>query len=285
VAKVKIKPSKEQKKAIRDARKIIEQLLELDGNEAETRRRVERIFESVMGYDAFKHLSRERAVQGAGEVEHVDFAIQLEPGTNVQPIIMVELKRVGIKLGKKHLKQVTSYAFDAGCEWILLTNGREWKVYHVVEFNQPPTMLESWNLLEDNIDELVAKFEIISYKSIKRDTLTKRWEHAKALAPKTLLAAIITEDCFRVIRRNLRKDTDILVDSEEVYSGISKLLNEAAAAVMSNIKVPKRAKSSRRCKPRPTQNNEPEQTETGIIKTEEEQQQPAAELQINQQDL
>lgn len=266
MAKVKVKPSKEQKKAIRDARKKIEQVLEIDGNEAETRRRVEYIFGSVMGYDTFKHLSRERAVQGAGEVEHVDFAIQLEPGTDAQPIVMVELKRVGIKLGKKHLKQVTSYALDAGCKWILLTNGREWKVYHVVGLGQPPTMLESWNLLEDDIDELVAKFEIISYKSIKRDTLTRRWERAKALAPNTLLAAIVTEDCFKVIRRNLRKDTGILVDNEEVYAGIRELLNEAAAVVMSSIKVP--TKPVRISKSKPKQ--ESEQTEPEVTETEKE---------------
>ena len=62
------------------------------------------------------HLSRERAVRGAGETEHVDFAIQLERGPDARPMVMVELKRVGIELAKKHLKQVTSYAINAGCE-------------------------------------------------------------------------------------------------------------------------------------------------------------------------
>lgn len=246
---VKVKPSKEQRKAIRDARKIIQQIFEMDGNEAETRRRVEHIFGSVMGFDTFKHLSRERAIQTTGEAEHVDFAIQLEPGQDAQPIMMVELKKVGIKLAKKHLKQVTSYAIDAGCEWILLTNGREWKVYHV-EFDQPPKveMLDAWNILEDKTDELVGKFEIISYRSIKRDGLNTRWQRVKALAPGSLLSAIVTDDAFKVIRRNLRKDTGILVGREEVYRGISRLLNEAAAKAMSSIKVPQRVKRTRKAK-------------------------------------
>ena len=46
----KSKISREQRKAIRNARKMIEQIVALDSNEAETRRRVERIFETVMGY-------------------------------------------------------------------------------------------------------------------------------------------------------------------------------------------------------------------------------------------
>jgi len=121
---------KQKRRAIRDARGVVEQSLKADVNEAETRRRIERIFESVMGYDPFTHLSRERAVRGSGETEHVDFAIQLEKGENAHPVIMVEIKRVAVDLARKHLKQVASYAIDAGCEWALLTNSREWRPRH-----------------------------------------------------------------------------------------------------------------------------------------------------------
>ncbi|MCP4231839.1 MAG: type I restriction enzyme HsdR N-terminal domain-containing protein [bacterium] len=243
------KITKEQRKAIRDSRKIIEQVFEADGNEAETRKRVERIFEWVMGYDVFKHITRERAIQAAGEAEYVDFAIQLEPGMDAQPIIFVELKRVGIKLSRKHLKQVTSYAIDAGCEWVLLTNGREWKLYHI-EFGKPPVaeLLDSWNLLEDKVDILVRKFEVINLKSIKKDGLNKQWERVKVLHPDTLLAALIDEDSFKIIRRTLRKRTGILVDYEEIYNGIFKLLNEKAGIVMSDIKTPTATKPKRQPK-------------------------------------
>lgn len=75
---------KEKRPAIRDARATVEQAVKADVNEAETRRRIERTFENVMGYDPFVHLSRERAVRGAGETEHVDFAVQLEAGDNAR---------------------------------------------------------------------------------------------------------------------------------------------------------------------------------------------------------
>jgi hypothetical protein len=246
VAKPKI--SKEQRQAIRNAKKLIDQAMKMNGNEAETRRRVERIFGEVMGYDVFKHLSRERAVSGAGETEHVDFAIQLEPGPDAQPIVMVELKRVGSDLTKKHLKQVTSYAIDAGCEWILLTNGREWQIYHV-EFGQPPVteLLKKWNLLEDDIAKLGDDFESISYKSVRRGLLNEMWNRMKVLAPTSLLAAIVNNDTFRIIRRNLRKDTGVSVDDNEIYKGIRRLLNEASGKAMSNISLPK-PKSSKHSK-------------------------------------
>ena len=112
------KIDKETRQSIIDARHLIEGVMRMDGNESETRRRVERVFEMVMGYDALKHLSRERAVRGTGVgvTEYVDFVVQLEPGEDAKPIIMVELKRVGIDLARKHLRQVSSYAIDAGSE-------------------------------------------------------------------------------------------------------------------------------------------------------------------------
>ncbi|MBA7493708.1 hypothetical protein ES702_04270 [subsurface metagenome] len=189
-----------------------------------------------------------------GETEHVDFAIQLRSDPDVQPAVMIELKRVGIDLSKKHLKQIVSYSIDAGCEWILLTNSREWKIYHV-EFGQPPKveMLEKWNLLEDDIDEVARKFELMSYKFLKRGGLNNIWQRVKVLAPSSLLSALIAENTLRIVRSNLRKNTGVLVDNEEVYTGISKLLNEAAGLAMSNIKMPR---STRRIGKRKTKEEE-----------------------------
>jgi len=126
------------RKTLLEVRSMIQEAEKADANEAETRRRIERVFENVMGDDVFKHLSRERAVRGAGEVEHVDFTIQIEKGDKVKPIIMVEIKRVTVDLALKHLKQVSSYAINAGCEWIILTNSKEWRLYHVSLVDSSP---------------------------------------------------------------------------------------------------------------------------------------------------
>ena len=102
---------------------MVQALEKSDGNEAETRRRIERIFESVMGYDPFKHLSRERAVRGAGETEHVDFAIELEEGDAAKPVVMVEIKRVNVDLAPKHLRQVSSLGANGYCLQIAGSGG------------------------------------------------------------------------------------------------------------------------------------------------------------------
>ena len=110
------KLDQETRRALMEARALIEGVVRSDGNEAETRRRVERIFGSVMGYDVFKHVSREYAVHGAGDTEHCDFAIVVDDAENAKPVIMLELKRVSIDLAPKHLRQAAGYAINIGCE-------------------------------------------------------------------------------------------------------------------------------------------------------------------------
>jgi predicted type IV restriction endonuclease len=243
MGKTKVKVLKERRTAIYNARKMIKKIFERDANEPETRRRVEEIFKSVLGYNTFKNLTSERVINGPGPADYVDFSIQEKPGDAVKPLALVELKRVRTKLTKKHLKQITSYAFNTGCEWIILTNGRDWQVWHV-EFGQPPEpeMLDAWNLIEDKVDELVKKFEILTFKAIKGGELDNRWGRLKALAPDTLLAALISDSSFATIKRNLRKETNTKVTYNDIYKGIRRLLNEAAAVLMSDIKIPIRPK-------------------------------------------
>jgi predicted type IV restriction endonuclease len=257
---------KEMRRKIYDSRALIEKLMKADANEATTRQGIERIFENVMGYDVFKHLSRERAVKGAGETEHVDYSIQLEPGRDVEPVIMVELKRVGVDLALKHLKQTTSYAIDAGCEWVLLTNSRDWRLYHV-EFGQPPKtqLIEYWNLLTDDIGQLAAKFDTISHKEVKKGSLKKLWERATVLSSDSILSALFNQDCVRVLRRVLRKNTDVLVAPEDLVNGIRKLLNENAAIELSKIKTNFFAKGGRAQKANKNKQTEPTESEVPII--------------------
>jgi len=229
---------KETRKNVNEARRIVQAADKADCNEAETRRRIERIFESLMGYDVFKHLSRERAIRGAGETEHVDFAIQLEEGDKAKPEIMVEIKRVSVDLAPKHLRQVSSYAINAGCEWILLTNSKDWRLYHV-SFGQPPItkLIHSWNILTDDISTIATRFEIINYKNVKKHGLDELWEKTNVLHPRNLLQAILSVSSLKSIRREIRKDSGVSLSPEDVVSGIRRLLNETALTEMENVRI------------------------------------------------
>jgi len=228
----------ENQRGLLRARKIIEATYQADCNGAETRQRVERIFEDLLGYDYIKHLSRERAVAGTGGTEHVDFAIQLEAGTEAQPVMLVELKRVGVDLVQKHLKQVCTYAIDCGCEWVLLTNARDWRLYHV-EFGRPPEtkLVERWNLLRDELQVLASKFDLISLKRVRKGGLDKLWKRTEVLQPRSLLKAILSEEALRDVRRVLKRDTGVTVAADDIVGALRKMLNESTARVLQDVQV------------------------------------------------
>jgi len=209
-----------------------------DCNEAETRQRVERIFENILGYDYIKHLSRERAVPGAGGTEYADYAIQLGDAPETEPVMLVELKRVGLNLAQKHLKQVSGYAIDCGCEWVLLTNGREWHLYHI-EFGRPPVtkLVERWSLLKDDWETLASKFDLISLERVRRGGLDKLWKRTEVLQPSGLLKAILSPEALRDVRRVLKRDTGVVVTADDIVGSLRKMLNEGAAGVLQDVEV------------------------------------------------
>lgn len=229
---------KETRKAISVARGMIEDIMKADSNEAETRRRIERIFESLMGYNALKHISREHAVHGVGDTEYCDFAIQLTGDKSATPEMFVEIKRVGIDLAPKHLKQAASYAINAGCEWVLLTNGKRWELYHIT-FGQPPQpkLIDSWDIIDNTPVTLAKKFNLVSYKNIKRNGLKRLWEKSNVLTPYNVLKLLLSEASIRSLQRGIKQATDVAVSPEDVVGAIRRLLNESAITEMNKIKI------------------------------------------------
>lgn len=232
------KLDKETRKALLSARSMIEAVAKADGNEAETRKRVDHVFGTLMGYDTFKHITSEYAIHGVGDTVHCDIAVKIDREETSAPALLVELKRVNIDLTSKHLRQAASYAIDIGCEWVLLTNGKEWKLYHI-SFGKPPQtkLIDSWNIITDDLSILAEKFNIIGYKNIKKGGLAKLWEKSNVLTAQNILKVILSEESIKLIRRDLKKATDVTVSPEEIVGAVRHLLNEAAIGEMEKIKI------------------------------------------------
>ncbi len=245
------------KKAILEARSMVEAIAKADSGEAETRKRIDHIFETLMGYDRFKHMTEEYAIHGTGETTHCDIAIQLSHEESSKPEMLVECKKVNINLAPKHIGQAASYAINYGCEWVLLTNSKDWKLYHIT-FTKPPQtkLIESWNLLNDDPLVLARKFEIVSYKNVRKQGLDKLWEKRNVLTASNMLKAILSEDSIRLFQRRIKKTADVPVSPEDIVSQFRHLLNEAALSEMDKTKISlparqQRAKTSKATKSKP----------------------------------
>ncbi len=246
---------KEVRKNILKARKWIEDIAQKDANEAETRTRIHDILGMLMGYDRFEHIKQEDPIRGAGEPMRCDLAIQINREESSKPNFLVEIKRVNMDITLKHLGQAARYAIDIGCEWVLLTNSREWKLYHV-SFVKPPqtTMVESWNLINDAPATLDEKFAIISYRNIKKGSLPRLWEKRNVLTTLNLLKIFLSEQSIRSIRSKFKRENQVTVTPEEIVGAIRRILNPDAVGEMDKVRISlpaKQAKPSKTAKSKP----------------------------------
>ncbi|MFA5317056.1 MAG: type I restriction enzyme HsdR N-terminal domain-containing protein [Dehalococcoidales bacterium] len=225
---------------------MVEDIAKADSCEAETRKRIDYIFEKLLGYDLFKHLTSEYEIHGAGDTVHCDIAIQLDHEEESKPAMFIECKRVNINLTQKHVGQAASYAINYGCEWVLLTNSKDWKLYHIM-FTQPPQtkLVESWSLLNDDPLIVAKKFDIISYNSVRNKGLDTLWKKRDLLNTSNMLKTILSEDSIRLYQRRLKNATGITISPEDIVGQFRHLLNEAALSEMDNIKISLPARQQR----------------------------------------
>ena len=222
-------------KNIREARSWVKDLQKQDGNEAETRRRIERILESVCGYNAFAHLSREDSVKGAGETEYADFTVRVKPN---KIALVLEIKRVNVDLSKKHLNQAEQYATKLGCEWIIISNGRQWQLHHWDP--SPPAEMQlvaEWDLMHDAPNSLAEHFELISLQSVKKGSLDKLWRKEKSLTPRALVSAMVSEPTLNCLRTILRKEAGHRPNPEDIIVAMRKILDQRALRLMDEVEI------------------------------------------------
>ena len=110
--------------------------------------------------------------------------------------------------------------------------------------------------MEDDPTTLTNKFDLICYKTIRKGGLIQLWEKSNVLTPHNLLKEILSEDSLSLIRRKLKKATDVAVSPEEIVGAFRHLLNDGAIAEMEKIRIclpeQKRKDASKRIKAKAT---------------------------------
>ena len=102
---------------------ILESARSRDLNESDTVSIVTDILSEIFGYDKYNEVTSEYAIKGT----YCDLAIKL----NGKLHYLIEVKAIGSDLKEHHVKQAVDYAANEGVDWVLLTNGINWRVSRV----------------------------------------------------------------------------------------------------------------------------------------------------------
>ncbi|RCG27372.1 hypothetical protein DQ384_27140 [Sphaerisporangium album] len=196
--------------AIRRYSKPLTDLVARDANEGDTRLLVTDFLCDGLGYDKYEELTTEYQVKG----EFADYGIRIDK----QLVAFIEVKRCTQKLGVKHLRQVQMYAVNEGVEWMILTNGQVWQVYHMT--GGLPVVIDlavEVDLLGDA--SLAAKSDALFYLSkdaFKRRLIDDLWKARAATAPRALANVVLSEVVLETIRKEVRRQTGHNADIKDI---------------------------------------------------------------------
>jgi len=183
-----------------------------DVSEADTVTVVKDVLSEVFGYDKYAELTSEHAIRGT----FCDLAVQI----GGKLTFLIEVKAIGIELKDLHVKQAIDYASNQGCEWVVLTNAVEWRLYHVL-FKKPIDKEEiaQFNLLNVNSKSEVDldKMFLLTREGFTKSALTD-YRDRKDATSRFMLAAIIlhSESVQSAIRREIRRVSELTVDADVI---------------------------------------------------------------------
>jgi predicted type IV restriction endonuclease len=192
-------------KSVPKYQKVLQIAKDRDVNESDTVAVLNDIFGDVLGYDKYLEVTSEFAIRGT----KCDLALRVDD--KVQ--FLIEAKAIGMELKDAHMKQACDYGANHGVQWVVLTNGIEWRVYRI-RFEKPINF------------DLVCTFDFLALKA--RDE--KDQEYLFLLA-KEGLGKNMREDFYEKVQSVNRYVIGNLMLAEPVLAVVRRELKKLAGAM------------------------------------------------------
>ncbi len=171
-----------------------------DVNESDTVIIVTDMLAEVFGYDKYSEITSEYAIRGT----YCDLAIKLDGKLR----LLMEVKAIGSELKEAHIKQAVDYAANQGVEWVALTNGIRWQVYHI-SFGQPigQDLVVDFDFLMLNFksDAHLESLFLLTKEGMGKSVLDDYHAQRQAMSRFFLGAMILSDPVLEVVRRELRR--------------------------------------------------------------------------------
>lgn len=241
---------KEFRKKLSRFAQIFKEAQDQGKREADTVMYITEFIHDVLQYDIFKEISKEYQVKE----KYCDIAIKLDG----QVIILVEAKPPGLKLVDRHIEQVENYAMRSGTEWAILTNGCEWRLYHLSfsdDSGVERALVFKTDLLNSFIEnpaDVISKLLLLHRKSFLKGELNKYWKKKNLLTPQSLLSALFTKSVLKTISRELNRGEDVRVGIDDIERELKNMLDKGILADLADVKLNKKKRAKRLSrKPKP----------------------------------
>lgn len=200
-------------------------------NEADTVQRLIKVFEDVLGYDSLSEISREAQMKN----KYVDVALKVDGVVR----LLVEAKAAGVVLRDRHIEQAQSYASRNNFQWVLLTNGVCWNLYHLtfeegIEYER--AFAVDLSVLEQ-FNESASLLSVLHRVAIKKGEHEGFWQKRRALGSASIGRALFQEGVLRLLRREIRRNEGLLIDSEDLAKALHGMFSLEAREQIGPVKI------------------------------------------------
>lgn len=228
---------------------IVESAKIRDVNESDTVVILTGILSDVFGYDKYTDVTTELAIRGT----FCDLALKI----NNKVEILLEAKAVGIELKEQHVKQAVDYAANKGIEWVILTNGVNWKVYKIL-FTKPIQNIlicdiNFLNLKHKSQDDLELVY-LLTKEAVSRKSLDDFFTQKQATNKFMIGNILACDSIVNAVKKELKGIyPDIKVTNEEILNVLMKEvvkreINEGEEAEEAKKKINKALKKKEKAK-------------------------------------
>jgi len=195
-------------------RPILTDARKADRSEEDTVTIVRDMLAEVFGYDKYRDITGEYQIRGT----YCDLAVKVDDKLR----FLIEVKAADRVLKASDIRQATDYAAKEGIEWVILTNGIEWRTYKMV-FEQPVRHEHVFTIdvLRDD-SNLIEVLYMLSREGAKKRTIRQFHAQIRAINRHALAAVIISEPVLNVIRRELKRASPgVRIEVEGVEDAIA----------------------------------------------------------------
>lgn len=189
-----------------------------DVGEADTVTIVKDMLADVFGYDKYSEVTSEFSIRGT----YCDLAIKADGALQT----LIEVKAIGLDLKDPHVKQAIDYAANQGVDWVLLTNGMCWRVYHLTfskPIEQELVVSIDFSVLNTRSENDIELLYLWCKEGWQRSVLDEYNTQKQALSRFFVGAMLQTDPILEVIRRELRRmSPDVRIDIEQIKTVLSE---------------------------------------------------------------
>jgi predicted type IV restriction endonuclease len=194
--------------------KIIDLAVKRNMNESDTSNIINDMLGEVFGYDKFFEVTTEYKIKW----QYADYGVKMDE----KLVFLIEVKAIWVSLNDNHIFQASSYASTEWVEWVILTNLREWNVYHLSfgsRIDQELVLSIDFQNEMKNA-KFMEKLACIHKEGFKKNFLKALWSQKVAMSGTNFKKVLTSQPVLKVIQKELSKASGIKIGEND----ISKML-------------------------------------------------------------